>query len=229
MHNNECECLYRQELTVKGLEQEINKIHSDHQKEIMELKRQHQQNILDTVEEARQKHEVAEMSIRESYAHDREAAIEKERNAIRERFERQIEIEQKSFEEQRSRQIGEFNGEKERWLNEHRQKEHEFEVRRDKMQQEKKELVEHLHREFADKMRIIEIRNQVRNGGKSIVNRDVSINQIHFVTSFLPISRRSHRFVNNLNRISPFGNVNTKRCINYAKLKVPMRYGSSVV
>lgn len=75
-----------QELTVKGLEQEISKMACNHQKEINELKRQHQQEILDAVEEARQKHESLEMNIRENYAHDRESAIEKERNAIRERY-----------------------------------------------------------------------------------------------------------------------------------------------
>lgn len=58
---------------------------NEHQKEINEIKRQHQQEILDAVEEARQKHDTIEMSIRDSYAQDREAAIEKERNAIRER------------------------------------------------------------------------------------------------------------------------------------------------
>lgn len=150
-------------MTVKGLEQEINKMQCNHQKEVMELKRRHQQEILDAVEEARQKHEATEMGIRDSYAHDRETAIEKERNAIRERFERQVEIEQKSFDEQKSRLTAEFNAEKERWLSEHRQHEHEFELRRDKLQQEKKELVEHLHREFADKVRMIEKRNQVSN------------------------------------------------------------------
>lgn len=61
-----------------------------HQKEIAELKREHQKNVLDVVEEARQKHEHMEMGIRDSYAHDREAAIEKERNAIRERHEREL-------------------------------------------------------------------------------------------------------------------------------------------
>lgn len=74
-----------QELTVKGLEQEISKITCNHQKEITELKRQHQQEILDAVDEARHKHESSEMNMRENYAQDREVAIEKERNAIRER------------------------------------------------------------------------------------------------------------------------------------------------
>lgn len=57
----------------------------NHQKEITELKRQHQQDILDAVEKTRQKHEIMEMGIRDTYACDREAAIEKERSAIRER------------------------------------------------------------------------------------------------------------------------------------------------
>lgn len=57
----------------------------NHQREMTELKRHHQQELLDAVEEARQKHELMEMTIRDSYAQDREAAIEKERNAIRER------------------------------------------------------------------------------------------------------------------------------------------------
>lgn len=81
-----CAHLQTQELTVKGLEQEISKITCNHQKEITELKRQHQEEILNAVEEARQKHESLEMSIRETYAKDREVAIEKERNAIRERY-----------------------------------------------------------------------------------------------------------------------------------------------
>lgn len=74
-----------QEITVKGLEQEISKITCNHQKEITELKRQHQEEILNAVEEARLKHESLEMGIRETYAKDREVAIEKERNAIRDR------------------------------------------------------------------------------------------------------------------------------------------------
>lgn len=59
---------------------------SNHQKEITEVKRQHQQDILDAVDEARQKSDALEKTIRESYVQDREVAIEKERNAIRERY-----------------------------------------------------------------------------------------------------------------------------------------------
>lgn len=74
-----------QELTVKGLEAEINKMTCNHQREITELKQAHQQQLLDALEEARLKHEQIENSIRESCAQDRESIIEKERLAIRER------------------------------------------------------------------------------------------------------------------------------------------------
>lgn len=67
------------------MEQEINKMTNNHQKEITEVKRQHQQEILDAVDEARQKYDTTEKCIRETYIQDREVAIEKERNAIRER------------------------------------------------------------------------------------------------------------------------------------------------
>lgn len=56
-----------------------------HLKDIADLKRIHQQELMATVEEARKKHEQHECGIRESYAQERESLIEKERQAIRER------------------------------------------------------------------------------------------------------------------------------------------------
>lgn len=80
MFTNVCNEIEK-ELTVKGLEVEINKMAAKHQDEISELKKQHQQDLL----EQRLKHEQVENKIRESQAQDREAIIEKERTAIRER------------------------------------------------------------------------------------------------------------------------------------------------
>lgn len=72
-----------------------------------------------------------------------------------------MEIEQKSFEEHKLRLVADFGAEKERLLVEQRQKEHDFEIRREKLIQDKKDMIEHLNREFADKARMIEKRNQV--------------------------------------------------------------------
>lgn len=46
-------------------------------------------------------------------------------------------------------------------LSEQRQKEHHFDTQREKLLHDKKELVEHLNREYNDKNRMIEKRNQV--------------------------------------------------------------------
>lgn len=69
---------------------EINKMTCEHQREITELKRAHQQQLLDAVDEARIKHDQIEHSIRESCAQDRETIIEKERSAIRDRYKIEI-------------------------------------------------------------------------------------------------------------------------------------------
>lgn len=106
--------IFPQELTVKGLEQEINQMTGTHQNQIAELRRQHQRDILQAVEEERAKHEQLESGIRETYALDREATIEKERKAIRERFERQISSEQQDFEQQKARMVADFASEKKR-------------------------------------------------------------------------------------------------------------------
>lgn len=68
------------------MEAEINKINSQHQQEMSELKRQHQESLTFALDEARMKHEQVENDIRKSCAEDRESVIEKERKAIRERY-----------------------------------------------------------------------------------------------------------------------------------------------
>ncbi|XP_053964329.1 centrosomal protein of 131 kDa [Anastrepha ludens] len=140
------------ELTVKGLEMEINKMTCNHQRVITELKQAHQLQLLDSLEEARVKHEQIESSIRESCAQDREAIIEKERLAIRERFERQLEEERKCFDEQRQTLVEEFNVERARLQNELKAKEADFQVRRQELQREKEMELEQTVAELQEKM-----------------------------------------------------------------------------
>lgn len=61
-------------------------MNSQHQQEISDLKRQHQENLIKALDDARIKHEHVENDIRKSCAEDRESVIEKERKVIRERF-----------------------------------------------------------------------------------------------------------------------------------------------
>lgn len=77
------------------------------------------------------------------------------------RFERQREEDQKTFEEQKSRLISDFAIEKDRLVNELRQKDMDFERFKEKMVLDKKDIIEHLNQEFTEKIRMIDKRNQV--------------------------------------------------------------------
>lgn len=148
------------ELTVKGLELEINKMTTNHKQEIEELKRQHQIDIIKAVEETKEKCERSEKIIRENYAAEREQAIERERKAIKDRYEKQLEDERKSAEMQRSRMIQDFEGEKDRLYNELREKEHQFEMRKDELINEKLELVEETTESYKEKLKQKEAKHQ---------------------------------------------------------------------
>ncbi|EDV98126.1 GH22846 [Drosophila grimshawi] len=140
------------ELTVKGLEAEINKMNCDHQREVTELKRSHQMQLLDVLEEARVKHEQIENGIRESCAQDRETIIEKERTAIRERLERQLEEEQKTQAELRQKLADDFATERERLQSELRQKESDHLAKRQEAQREQDSELEQAKFEMQEKM-----------------------------------------------------------------------------
>ncbi|EDW47156.1 GM20578 [Drosophila sechellia] len=140
------------ELTVKGLEAEINKMNCDHQREVTELKRTHQMQLLDALEEARTKHEQIETSIRESCAQDREAIIEKERTAIRERFERQLEEEQRAQAEQRQKLTEEFAAERDRLQTELRQRDNDHQARRQEALREQEQELEQAKFEMQERM-----------------------------------------------------------------------------
>ena len=125
------------ELTVKGLELEINKMSTNHKQEIEALKRQNSLDILKAIEETKEKFDKTEKSIRESYADDREKTIEMERKFLKERFEKQMEEERKSAEHQRIRLIKNFEIEKDRLYQEMREKEQHYEMKKEEMTNEK--------------------------------------------------------------------------------------------
>lgn len=154
------------ELTVKGLEHEINQMMEKHKQEISDLKRQHQEDMHQRIDEARSKFESMEKGIRETCAEDREAVIEKERNAIRERYERQLITEQHGFEEQKVRMALEWNSERERLNSEIKAKEREFEGRKESILSERNNQIDQLRAEQKEKIR--EITEQHRNDAKSM-------------------------------------------------------------
>jgi len=149
------------ELTVKGLELEINKMSTSHKQEVDAMKRQQQLEVLKAIEETKEKFEKTEKTIRESYADEREQAIERERRAIKERFEKQMEDERKSAEAQRLRMHHDFETEKDRLYAEIREKEHHFEMKKEELANERMELLEDTKESFKEKLKHRETKHQM--------------------------------------------------------------------
>jgi 5-azacytidine-induced protein 1 len=149
------------ELTVKGLELEINKMTANHKQEIEELKRQHQLDLMKAVDDTKGRFEKIEQKIRESYADERESAIERERKAIKERYEKQMDDERKSFEQQRIRMIHDSESEKDRIYAEMREKEHQFELKKEELINEKLEMLEDTKNTFKEKLKMREQKYEV--------------------------------------------------------------------
>uniref|UniRef100_A0A1B0C0L0 5-azacytidine-induced protein 1 n=1 Tax=Glossina palpalis gambiensis TaxID=67801 RepID=A0A1B0C0L0_9MUSC len=150
------------ELTVKGLETEINKMSTCHQKEITEVKNQHQQHLLAALEEARAKHEQIENSIRESCTQDRESIIAKERAVLRERFEKQIEEEREAFNKEKQKFIEDFHQEKENLLRDLKTREEDMQSRKLEWQKDKEIEFQRTTKEIQEKMLKQEERYQNR-------------------------------------------------------------------
>ncbi|XP_063708686.1 centrosomal protein of 131 kDa [Culicoides brevitarsis] len=148
------------ELTVKGLEMEINKMQTQHQKEIADLKKTHQKELIDSADELKQRFDEEERKIRESYAKDREAAIERERLAIVERFEKQLEDERKLFEQQKIRLIKEFEEEKQKIGQDIETQKSNYDASREKLKNESMDLLQHVKAEFKEKLKQKELKHQ---------------------------------------------------------------------
>jgi 5-azacytidine-induced protein 1 len=148
------------ELTVKGLELEINKMSTAHRQEIDALKRQQQLDVMTAIDETKEKYDKSEKTIRETYAEERELAIERERRAIKERYEKQVDDERKSAEQQRMRMIHDFEQEKDRLYAELREKEHQHEMKKEELVNEKMELLEDAKESYEERMKQRESKHQ---------------------------------------------------------------------
>jgi hypothetical protein len=102
------------EMTVKGLEPEIQSLITKHKNEIKSLKSIHDAELLQADERASQRYIRITEELRENYEREKEASCQKERDLCRQRYEKSLEEEEKSFLEQRRRLYAEIEEEKNR-------------------------------------------------------------------------------------------------------------------
>jgi 5-azacytidine-induced protein 1 len=102
------------EMTVKGLEPEIQGLITKHKNELKTLKSIHDAELLQADERAAQRYIRITEELRENYEREKEASIQKERDIAKQRYEKSLEDEEKSFLEQRRRLYAEIEEEKNR-------------------------------------------------------------------------------------------------------------------
>ncbi|KAF5913756.1 hypothetical protein HPG69_016265, partial [Diceros bicornis minor] len=102
------------EITVRGLEPEIQKLIAKHKQEIKKLKSLHAAELLQADEQAAQRYGRQAEELREQLEREKEALGQQERERAQRRFEQHLEQEQRALQQQRRRLYSEVAEEKER-------------------------------------------------------------------------------------------------------------------
>ncbi|XP_064351460.1 centrosomal protein of 131 kDa isoform X9 [Camelus dromedarius] len=102
------------EITVKGLEPEIQKLIARHKQEVKKLKSQHAAELLQADERAAQRYGRQAEELRQHLEREKEALGRQEWERAQQRFEQHLEQEQRALEQQRRRLHSEVAEEKER-------------------------------------------------------------------------------------------------------------------
>ncbi|KAG9473488.1 hypothetical protein GDO78_004014 [Eleutherodactylus coqui] len=102
------------EITVKGLEPEIQRLISKHKQEIRKLKALHEAELLQSDERAAQRYVRQAEELRQNLEREKEEGSQRERELAKQRYEKQLVQEEQSLQEQRRRLYSEVSEEKER-------------------------------------------------------------------------------------------------------------------
>lgn len=102
------------EVTVKGLEPDIQKLIAKHKAELKKLKSTHQAELLEADERAGRRYIQQIEELRDQLEREKESACSRERELSQQRYEKQLEQEEQAYQQQRRRLYAEVQEEKER-------------------------------------------------------------------------------------------------------------------
>ncbi|KAL8567610.1 hypothetical protein ACOMHN_054423 [Nucella lapillus] len=102
------------DMTVKGLEPEIQRLIARHKGELRKVRQVHEAELLEADERAAQRYVKMTEELRDTLAQEREAALARERDLGKERYEKQLQQEEDAFQQQRRRLYSEVQEEKDR-------------------------------------------------------------------------------------------------------------------
>ncbi|ESO82026.1 hypothetical protein LOTGIDRAFT_223661, partial [Lottia gigantea] len=102
------------EMTVKGLEPEIQRLIAKHKSEMKKVKQIHDAELLQADERAAQRYVTMTEELRDQLAREKEEACRRERELAKERYEKQLQQEELAYQQQRRRLYSEVQEEKDR-------------------------------------------------------------------------------------------------------------------
>ncbi|KAK6170509.1 hypothetical protein SNE40_018889 [Patella caerulea] len=102
------------EMTVKGLEPEIQRLIAKHKSEMKKVKQIHDAELLHADERAAQRYVNMTEELRDQLAKEKEEACRRERELAKERYEKQLQQEELAYQQQRRRLYTEIQEEKDR-------------------------------------------------------------------------------------------------------------------
>ncbi|XP_031208678.1 centrosomal protein of 131 kDa isoform X2 [Mastomys coucha] len=136
------------EITVRGLEPEIQKLIAKHKQEVRRLRSLHEAELQQREEQATQRHLRQSEELREHLEREREVLGQQERERAQQRFEQHLEQEQRALEQQRRRLYNEVAEEKERLGQQAARQRVELEELRQQLEESSTALTRALRAEF---------------------------------------------------------------------------------
>ncbi|XP_010211025.1 PREDICTED: LOW QUALITY PROTEIN: centrosomal protein of 131 kDa, partial [Tinamus guttatus] len=137
------------EITVKGLEPEIQKLIAKHKQDIKKLKMLHEAELLQSDERAAQRYVRQAEELRELLEREREQQSQRERELARQRCEKHLEQEEQALQQQRRRLYAEVAEEKERLSQQAARQRAELEELRQQLEANSSAVTKALKEEFA--------------------------------------------------------------------------------
>ncbi|XP_073901002.1 centrosomal protein of 131 kDa isoform X3 [Castor canadensis] len=136
------------EITVRGLEPEIQKLIAKHKQEVRKLRSLHEAELLQRDEQAAQRYLRQAEELREHLEREKEELGQQERARAQQRFEQHLEQEQRALEQQRRRLYSEVAEEKERLGQQAARQRAELEELRQQLEESSAALTRALRAEF---------------------------------------------------------------------------------
>lgn len=149
------------EMTVKGLEPEIQRLIAKHKSELRKFKQIHEAELLEADERAAQRYVKMTEDLRSQLAKEKEEACMHERELARQRYEKQVQQEEEAFQNERRRLYSEIEAEKKRLASQSLREQSEVDRLQQQLQNNHQQLLQTNKEEFDKNLADLEKKHKV--------------------------------------------------------------------